>query len=254
MHPYLWLALLGCLVAACTPIRVPVTPAAIASTPTAIVLAAMTPAPVTFMTGDGVPLTGTRYGAGTTALIFSNMGDNEPAPWERMAPLFAEQGYLVLTYHFRYPSRTSHFTPEMAAHTVDDLQAAVAFVRTQGAQKIVLVGASLGGMATAKVAATVQPVALVVMAAPADLLEFDFQVTADELAAITAPKLFIVSQDDTIVPAAATQHMFDLAAEPKEMQLYPSSAHGLQLLTTDHADALRQRLSTFITAHAPPGE
>lgn len=254
MRPYLWLALLGWLVVACTPVRSPMTPTSIAPITMSTAVTATTPTSVSFMTGDGVKLAGTLYGAGTTALILSNMGDNESAVWEGVAPLFAGQGYLVLTYHFRYPSRTSRFTAEMANHTVDDLQAAVAFVRTQGAQNLVLIGASLGGMATAKVAATVQPVVLVVMAAPADLPEFDFQVTAAELAAITAPKLFIASQDDTIVPATATQQMFELAAEPKEMQFYPGSAHGLQLLTTNHAEELRQRLVTFITAHAPPVE
>lgn len=254
MRSFLWLVLLGWLGIACAPVRAPIMPTTVAPITTATAFATVTPTPVTFTTADGVTLTGTRYGTGTTALILSNMGDNETAPWDRVAPLFAEQGYLVLTYHFRYLPRTAHFTAAMASHTVDDLQAAVAFVRTQGAQTIVLVGASLGGMATAKVAATIQLAALVVMAAPADLPEFDFQVTDAELAAITAPKLFIASQADTIVPATATQRMFDLAAEPKEMQFYPSSAHGLQLLGTNHADALRQRLVTFLTAYAPPTE
>ncbi len=71
----------------------------------------------------------------------------------------------------------STFDSGMANHTVDDLRAAIAFVREQGAQKLVLVGASLGGMATAKAAAVEKPAAMVIMSAPADLLEFDFQVT-----------------------------------------------------------------------------
>lgn len=248
--------LLGFLLTACTLVQAPVVPATTAmttpiafATPTAIM-----PEAVTFATTDGVTLTGTLYGAGATALILSNMGDNDPTAWEGEAPLFAEQGYLVLTYSFRYPMRTNRFTAAMAKQTVDDLSAAVTFARTRGAQTIVLLGASLGGMATAKVAGTIQPAAMIVMSSPADLLEFDFQVTADDLAAITAPKLFIASQDDTIVPSSATQQMVDLAANPKEIHLYPGSAHGIQLFTTEQADDLRRRLLAFVKRYAPPAD
>lgn len=248
--------LLTCVLTACTPVQAPVAPAATAvTTPITVVTpTAIMPEAVTFATTDGVTLTGTLYGAGATALILSNMGDNDPTAWAGEAPLFAEQGYLVLTYSFRYPLRTNRFTAAMAKQTVDDLSAAVTFVRTRGAETIVLLGASLGGMATAKVAATIQPAAMIVMSSPAALLEFDLQVTADELSAITAPKLFIASQDDTIVPSAATQQMYDLAAEPKEIHLYPGSAHGVQLFTTEQAADLRQRLLAFVKMAAPPAD
>lgn len=253
---YLYAVLVGCWVTACTLVQAPLPQeATVAAPPTAVITpTAVTPEAVTFVTADGITLSGTLYGAGATALILSNMGDNDPTAWEREALRFAEEGYLVLSYRFRYPPRTNRFTAAMANQTVDDLQAAVTFARTRGAQTIVLLGASLGGMATAKVAASIQPAAMVVISAPADLLEFDFQVTADELAAITAPKLFVASQDDTIVPNAATQQMFDLAAEPKEMQLYPGSAHGVQLFTTEQAPDLRRRLLAFVQIHAPPAE
>lgn len=259
MRHYAWLCalLLIGLGMACAPIQAVITPTApppIASPTAAPAPVIPTPGPVTFATADGTTLTGTLYGAGSTALILSNMGDNDPAAWEREAPLFAKEGYMVLTYSFRYPARTARFTATMAKQTVDDLQAAVAFVRAQGAKTIVLLGASLGGMATAKVAASIQPAAMVVISAPADLLEFDFQVSAAELVAITMPKLLIASEDDTIVPSAATQQMFDLAAEPKEMVVYPGSAHGVQLFATNAAAELRQRLLTFVKTNAPVSE
>lgn len=239
--------LLLCLTA-CQPIRPVPSPIPLAPTATPVVVT-KAPEQVTFVTADDISLTGTLYGSGTTALILSPMGDNEPAPWDQVAPLFTEQGYLVLTYQFRYPTRTNAFTAAMANQTVDDLRAAVTFVQERGAKELVLIGASLGGMATAKVSATVQPVAMIVLSAPADLPEYEFQVTASELAALTMLKLFIASQDDTIVPLTATQQIFALTAEPKEFQRYDSTAHGLQLLTTAHAADLRQRLLDFIIAN-----
>jgi pimeloyl-ACP methyl ester carboxylesterase len=256
--------LTGLLLAACGAQSTAPSPGATALVPTAAPAAIATPAPtqleptakpavraVTFSAAD-VTLTGTLYGGGTTAIILSNMGDNDPSTWEAFAPKLAARGYTVLTYTFRYPSNTSKFDSGMANHTVDDLRAAIAFVHEQGAQKLVLMGASLGGMATAKAAAVEKPTAIVILSAPVDLLEFEFQVAKSELEAITAPKLFIGSEDDKTVPFDETRQMFDLAPDPKELHTYPGAAHGVQLFATDHSDDLEQRLIAFITSNAPP--
>jgi uncharacterized protein len=217
-------------------------------------LAAPTPASpraVSFAAADGVELNGTLYGAGATAVVLSNMGDNDPAPWDGFAPQLANRGYMVLTYKYRYPSNTSRFDSGMANHTLSDLRAAIAFVRGAGAQHLVLLGASLGGMATAKAAAIEKPAAMIVMAAPVDLAEYDYRVTPDELRSIAVPKLFIASEGDRTVPLAETKRMFELAGDPKEFHWYPGSAHGVQLFKTERADDLAQRLIAFITANAP---
>jgi esterase/lipase len=180
------------------------------------------------------------------------MGDNDPSLWDAFAPTLAARGYIVLTYKFRYPTNSSTFDSGMANHTLDDLRAAVAFVRRQGAQKLVLVGASLGGMATAKAAAVEKPAAIVIMASPVDLAAFDFRVEESELNVITGPKLFIGSKGDKTVPFAETQRMFDLSPEPKELQSYPGSAHGVHIFQTEHGDDLRERLIAFIMSSASP--
>ena len=209
------------------------------------------PRAVSFAAADGVELTGTLYGAGATAVVLSNMGDNDPASWDAFAPLLADRSYMVLTYKYRYPTNASRFDSGMANHTLDDLRAAIAFVGSAGAQRLVLVGASLGGMATAKAAAIEKPVAMIVMAAPVDLVEYDYRVTPDELRSVEAPKLFIASEGDRTVPFAETKRMFELANDPKEFHSYPGAAHGVQLFKTEHGDDLMQRLVAFITANAP---
>src|SRR5262245_2389743 len=175
-------------------------PAAIATSAPTVPPPAPTAKPavraVTFSAAGDVTLAGTLYGEGTTAVVLSNMGDNDPGAWDKFAPMLAARGYSVLTYKFRYPTNSATFDSGMANNTLDDLRAAVAFVRSRGAQKLVLVGASLGGMATAKAAAVEKPAAMAILAAPVDLSEYGFRVEHSALQAIDATKHFMGSKDD----------------------------------------------------------
>jgi fermentation-respiration switch protein FrsA (DUF1100 family) len=224
-----------------------------AAGPSAVTSSATSPAEaVVIETTDGMRLTGRIYGRGPTGVVLSNMGDNDPAAWDAFAPILADRGYTVLTYSFRYPVRPTAFTRDLAAATVTDLRAAVALMRGRGATRLVLIGASLGGMATAKVAGSVHADAVAIISAPADLPGYGFAVDPGELAALTAPSLFVSSVDDTIVPPAETTSLFDGTPGPKQLQTYPGTAHGVQILASGNGDALRQRLVEFVTAHAPP--
>ena len=203
---------------------------------------------VTFPADDGAGLSGRLYGDGPTIVVLSNMGDNDPEPWDRFAAGLAIPGVRVLTYAYRYPTRSRSFTSANADEAVRDLTGAVAFARQQGASRLVLVGASLGGMAVAKTAAAAQADAVVIMSAPNRRTEFDLQVTDADIAAVAAPKLFVVSEDDPNVPPAQTRPLFDAAAQPKRWQAYPGRAHGTELLSGPHAAAVRQLLTEFITS------
>jgi pimeloyl-ACP methyl ester carboxylesterase len=213
--------------------------------------AAATGRAVSFTATDGVRLSGRLYGTGTTAVVLSNMGDNDPTRWDAFAPTLAARGYLVMTYSFRYPPNASPFTSDMARHTVDDLRGAIAQLRVGGATRFVLAGGSLGGMATAKVAAAEKSAAIVVLAAPVDLDDYDFHVLPAELKG-PMPKLFLAAEDDTVVPFTSTQRMFDQAAQPKELMSYDGSEHALHLFDGEHAKELSDALVSFITAKAPP--
>jgi len=179
------------------------------------------------------------------------MGDNDPAAWESFAPTVAARGYAVLTYSYRYPIRTPSLTAAMARGAVDDLRGAVTFVRARGASRVVLIGASLGGMATAKVAGAQKADAAVVIAAPADRPDFDLRVDDAEVSAITGPSLFIASDNDTTVPAVETRRLFDLAPQPKRWHTFASAAHGTLLLDTAFAEDFRRVLLDFVTRTTP---
>jgi uncharacterized protein len=199
---------------------------------------------ITLTTADGATLTGRAYGSGPSAVVLSNMGDNDPTAWDAFAPGLAARGHLVVTYRFRYPLRTNAFTAAMAAGTVADLRAAVAYAQAQGATRIVLIGASLGAMASARVAAE-QHRPVVVISAGRDLSAYGLVISPEEVGAIAAPALFVASDEDATVPAAATKEFHDQARDPRRLVTYPGSAHGVAILGGPHGPELERLLTAF---------
>ncbi len=216
--------------------------------PTATLPAAQ---PVRVDTADGVTLPGMQYGAGRTAVIFATTSDTHQATWASVAEGVAAAGYLALTFDFRFWQADDTRDISLMNAADADLLGAVAYARSQGAEQVVVIGASLGGLAAAKIAAPAELDGLVVLGAPMGDPALTIAVTPEELAAATMPKLFILSANDTTVPAAKTQAMYDAAADPKDLLVFPSAQHATELLIGPHAAELQAALLSFLTTHFP---
>jgi pimeloyl-ACP methyl ester carboxylesterase len=146
--------------------------------------ATATPEPGTFYftTDDNVTLSGKIAGTGTTAIIFSAMDADPKEEWMDVAPLLAARGYMTLAYDYRGLGQSQgHYIKDQIDR---DLRAAVKAAQAKGATKIVLMGSSIGGLVTAKVAATAQPTATVVLSAP--ISYGGIGVSADDVIPMTA--------------------------------------------------------------------
>ena len=205
---------------------------------------------VTFDTEDGATINGELYGTGKTAVIFSVMGNCKPG-WREFAQLTAAQGYMALTYQWR-GCKANSVDQVLIQEFLDDTRAAISFMREQGAEKIILVGASLGGCASAKLAVESRASGLVVVASPPSISQWGFEIESADLNT-DIPKLFITAENDNTVPATSTRTLYDLAAEPKEWQTYPGSAHGTDLFEGENAAELQQRILGFIQMIEPGG-
>jgi pimeloyl-ACP methyl ester carboxylesterase len=200
--------------------------------------------PVHFTTQDHVRLAGLLYGqGGTTALVCSHMWPASKADWVAAAPWFAAHGFLVLAYDFRglgdSQGQADFFKLDQ------DLTAAITFVKTMGAKQIVLVGASGGGAITLKVAARVQVAAVITLSAD----YFAAAPTRQDVRSIRAPKLFVSSQHDAYI--TETMQLFEEATQPKELHLYPGTAHGTYLFSTVYGQDLIERIIAFAQKYAP---
>lgn len=199
---------------------------------------------VTFETPDGVSITGELYGSGKTAVVFSLMGNCKPG-WREFAQLTAAQGIMALIYPWRGCRETGPANEEELQKFVDDARGAINFVREQGAEKIILAGASLGGLASGKLAIESQASGIIIVASPPGISQWGFEIEAADLNT-DIPKLFITAENDPTVAASATRQLYDLAAEPKEWQTYPGDKHGTDLFETESKDAMQRRILEFI--------
>jgi esterase/lipase len=157
------------------------------------------------------------------------MGNCKPG-WREFAQLTAAQArsVMALTYQWHGCRESGSANEAELQKFVDDTRAAINFVREQGAEKIILVGASLGGVASAKLAVESQASGLVILASPPLIPQWGFEIDSTDLNT-DIPKLFITAENDHTVSADETRALYDLAAEPKEWQTYPGTAHGTDL-------------------------
>ncbi len=200
------------------------------------------PQPVTFTTTDGLTLHGTLYGGGSQGVVLAHMFPTDQSSWAPFAEKLAEAGYMALTFDFRGYGESDD--GDIAAITLDT-DAALAFLQAQGAEQIVLVGASMGGTASVNTAAAFPSDVdgLIVIASPRDFQGMD--VTISELDNLMMPSLWVAAEND-----GAARSTFEMAAgapgEVEEIRYPGRSEHGTFLFDTEIGSELQEALLGFI--------
>lgn len=207
---------------------------------------------VTFQAADGTTLSGTLFGLGDKVIVLSHMFPTEQTSWHTFAQAAAERGYLALTYDYRGYGATGG--EKDIPLIVDDTRAAYDFAVSQGATQVILIGASMGGTASIKVAATAPDglAGLVVLSSPNEFM--GVAVEGDELAALTLPSLWMSARNDTVT--RQLEDLYEGAAGPdKELWVFEGSgAHGTFIFDAplDGQD-LTDRLFAFLERVMPTG-
>lgn len=200
---------------------------------------------VTFTTEDGIEINGNIFGTGNSWVILSHMYPTDQTSWFDFARYLADNGYIVLTYDFRGYGKSGG--SQDISNIDKDLEAALDFVRQYDAEKIFLMGASMGGTACLVVASR-QPVdGAISFSSPT---EFKGLSAIDKVGNIDAPKLFIASQGDgSAVKSANT--LFDTSPEPKEIEILDGSAHGTFIFEEepDNADIVKHIVLDFLNSN-----
>ena len=211
---------------------------------------------VTFRSSDGVKLEGRLFGSdsATAGVVLSHMLPADQTSWWEEAVRMSDAGYLVLTFNARgYCPGGDAGCSEGEKDTSaiwQDVQGAVEEIRDQGAIRVGLVGASMGGTASLLVAG--QPDAEIdavgTLSAPASV--DGLSVGPEVLRSITAAKLFVAGNGDT-GPALDAQTFFNESSQPKRVEILPSDDHGTDLLGGNQSENVRNLLLTWLEQYLP---
>ncbi|MBN1312108.1 MAG: alpha/beta fold hydrolase [Anaerolineae bacterium] len=224
--------------------------AAISLTEEATPLPTTTPEPfsdggpweINFITADDATLYGILYGQGQTGIILAPTYPGGSEGWRPFAEEIAEQGYRVLTFDFRGQGKSEGDRSIADAST--DLEAAITVLLENVADRVVLIGAGLGGMAAIQVAPHNEDViGLVVISSPR-VLE-DLEIADKDLSDLDVPSLWLGTRNDMV---HNVEDMYDISgSSDKELWIYEgSSLHGTFILEGADGPDLERRLLEFV--------
>jgi pimeloyl-ACP methyl ester carboxylesterase len=210
---------------------------------------------VRFRTSDGVNLSGSVIGAGPAGAVLIHEYPRDRCGWWPYARYLAHHGVHALLFDLRCFGSSP--CPDGRGHATEDVHAAVAELRRQGAKRVALVGASMGGSIAVTSAARLHPAAVVDLSGEPSTKGLTPGIDADALAdapRVTAPALFAVARGDRYVSPAQMRAVAHRArsASKRVIVLPPVAGHGWDMLfgTSSRWSPLAVTVVTFIRRHA----
>lgn len=212
---------------------------------------------VTFRVGSGASITGAILGHGRAGVLLAHQSDGDLCQWLPYARDLAKAGYLVLDLELEGGRGSAGYVQYGGDQPVPiglDVAGGVRFLRQQGARKVVLVGASMGGSAVLVGAAITRPVVngVVSLSASPEYAGMDARTAATRL---TVPVLYAATTED--MDYTGTKHYADVARDfyartrsPKSLTIVAGAAHGVAMIQEPGIPAVRRALDTFVAAHA----
>ena len=198
------------------------------------------PDDVRFSATDGTVLRGRHYGSGDVTVVLAHMLPSDQESWVEFAGTLNANGYAAFSFNFR------GFNPSEGDKDIDqidkDLEGALDYLEGQGVEKVVIIGASMGGTAAIKVAAHREVLGLVAISAP---LEIQGLSAEEDVAQVSAAKLFFAAEDDRSAQRSAGV-LYNAASSPRLLEVFIGSERGTDLLYGQHAEGIQDRIFEFL--------
>jgi len=199
---------------------------------------------ISLTTSDNVKLAATLFSSqGKVGVVLAHMGPVDRRSWEPFARLIAGRGFTAITFDFRCYGQSDCSGGKGDTHAAD-ARAAIEFLRKRGFERIVCMGASLGGEGCMSAALDEEMAGLVVIASAA-FVRPDKHFPED-LVNPAMPKLFIIGDRDPDYNLLAIPALYESAPAPKELKIFASTAHGTDLFKTKYGDEFRELLVNFL--------
>jgi esterase/lipase len=199
-------------------------------------------------TSDDVMLIAKQFGTGDLAVVLAHQGAFEAnqRDWEPFARMIAERGYSAVTLDFRGRG-VSRGDMTATNYLIRDMRALIDHLHAEGYDRIVCIGASMGGTTCLQAAVEYD---LVGVAAIGSLMSNGepTKITKDELAALTIPKLFITTENDGNNVPETIKYMYEVSQEPKQLRIFPGAVHGTDMFKQPYAEQFTAELLAFLEA------
>jgi pimeloyl-ACP methyl ester carboxylesterase len=197
-----------------------------------------------FGTAEGSTLVGLVLGTGRRGLVLGHQLGSDLCEWLPQARAFARRGYRVLVFDFAGFGDSQHGPADSRVDT--DVVAAAEQLRRRGADRIVLVGSSMGGTAVLSAATRIRPpVAGVVSLSGAS--SFGGVDAEAAMARLRVPVLFVVAADDRPFREQARLMYRAARVRDKRLLVIPGGGHGTGLLEFgDDAPRVRAAVRGFV--------
>ncbi len=176
---------------------------------------------VSFPTADGGTVVANLYGDGQHAVLLAHGAVFDKESWNELAQDLLADGYRVLAIDFRGYGQSK---PGRAGNALyQDVLAGIRYLHSEEAERVSVIGASMGGGAVAQAAVVVAP----------DVIDKLILLAGVPIATperMQGNKLFIVSRGDSLRDAVEDQ--FERAGEPKELTVLAGSQHAQHIFSS----------------------
>lgn len=191
-----------------------------------------------------IRLEGVEYGSGAFGVVFAHERPASQDAWTLIAQQVAAKGFHALTFNFRGYGISEGSRADLGLIDLD-LEAAVKFMRSLGATKVILVGGSMGGTASLVAASRVPVDGVVAVSAPAKFMGLDAAAAVPKL---TVPALFIAAAGDASAAEDARKLSALREGQVREI-VVGESGHASELLRGAKGQQVRSRILAFVSEH-----
>ena len=191
---------------------------------------------ISYQTGDGGVVFANQYGRGPHAVLLAHGAVFDKESWDHLATRLSAAGFRVLAIDFRGYGKSRGGRARGGLH--EDVLGGIRYLHDQGAERVSVIGASMGGGAVGDAAA-------VAPAGDIDRLILLAAMPARSPERMQGRKLFVVSSGDGA--RRSVERQYEAAGEPKELMILPGRSHAQHIFRTEGAEALTETILTWLT-------
>lgn len=207
---------------------------------------------VKFEATNGATITGVVLGDGPRGVVFAHQSPGTLCDWIPYGRVLVAAGYRILSLDLNGNggSTPSRGTPTDAEFDLD-VAAGVGVLRGLGVEKVVLIGASLGGAAVVKAAAEIDPpvAGVISMSGAADASGVNAVTAARDLA---VPSLFVAAVNEPVATDTARKLFANTPKPHGTLKIFDGVSHGTALVNPEvepKVDEVRALIADFLRAN-----